>query len=223
MKQHITVEVDFRRNPYRGRYLSIEGIDGSGKSTQLHLVKDYFEERGKDVLLSSEPKDDLLTGHLIRRILAAEVSIPQIAWQSLYSADRVLNHETIIYPALEQGTHVITHRSFWSVVPYGILDRTGHEYDLDIAASLLVSQGILSQYHQFIAPDKTFYLDVPVETAMDRLSQMDKEKEVYEKRAKLAKIREGYQWLIKKFPNEFIVIDGEKSADDVFEEIKELL
>lgn len=218
MKQHFIVDLAFRRNPYRGRYIAIEGIDGSGKSTQLHRLKTWFESQQKTVL-SSEPQDDLFAGGLIRKILASEVKIPANAWQYLYSADRVINHEAIIYPALKKGANVLTHRSFWSVLPYGILDQTGSEYDYSVVNQLLISQGILSYYHQFIVPDKTFYLAISTEIAMSRLLQMEKEKEVYERRAKLAKIRQGYQWLIKKFPDEFIVIDGEKSVDDVFAQI----
>lgn len=219
MKIPLTLDIDFRRNQYKGNYIAIEGIDGSGKSTQLHRLKSWFEENGKAVLLSSEPKDDLFTGELIRKILAAKSSIPQNAWQYLYSADRVINHETIIYPALKKGTNVLTHRSFWSVIPYGILDKTGVIYNYDVVNQLLVSQGILSYYHQFIVPDKTFFLDVSIGTIMKRLVNRSKEKEIYEKRAKLAKIAQGYEWLTQKFPNEFVVIDGEQSAEKVAEDI----
>jgi len=219
MKLNVSFDLPLRRNPYKGLYIAIEGIDGSGKSTQLHALKDYFEEKGQAVELASEPKNELITGQLIRKILSSEVKIPSVAWQYLYSADRVINHEQYIEPALQDEKMVISHRSFWSVLPYGIMDKTGNEYDYSVANNLLVSQGILSHYHQFVVPDITFYLQLPVEEAMKRLSQMEKEKDIYEKKGKLQKIAKGYDWLIEQFPKEFTSINSEQEVEKVTADI----
>jgi len=217
----VSFDLPLKRNPYKGLYIAIEGIDGSGKSTQLHALREYFEQKGKAIELTSEPKSELVTGQLIRKILSAEIKIPSNSWQYLYSADRVINHEQFIEPALKNEKIVITHRCFWSVLPYGIMDRTGSEYDYSVAQSLLVSQGILSYYHQFIAPDITIYLQLSVDEAMKRLSQMDKEKDMYEKKGKLQKIAKGYDWLLQQFPREFTIINSEQSVEKVTEEIIE--
>lgn len=219
MKLPVSFDLSLRRNPYTGRYIAIEGIDGSGKSTQLHLLKEYFEKKGIIVELASEPKGELITGQLVRKILSSEVKIPPNAWQYLYSADRVINHEQFIEPALASEKMVISHRSFWSVLPYGIMDQTGSDYDYTVANSLLVSQGILSHYHQFIAPDLTIYLHVSVDEAMKRLAHMDKEKDIYEKKGKLQKIAKGYDWLITQFPDEFTMINSEQSVEKVTKDI----
>lgn len=227
MKLNVSFDLPLKRNHYKGLYIAIEGIDGSGKSTQLHALKAYFEKKGAAVELTSEPKSELITGALIRKILSAEIKIPSNAWQYLYSADRVINHEKFIEPALKNGTTVISHRSFWSVLPYGIMDRfgyltasrTGNIFDDSVANTLLVSQGILSHYHQFIAPDITIYLQLSVDEAVKRLAGMRKQKDVYEKKEKLQKIAKGYDWLIKKFPEEFIVIDSDRPVSKVTSDI----
>lgn len=215
MKFPISFDLPLRRNPYKGLYIAIEGIDGSGKSTQLHALRKYFEAKGKAVELTSEPKSELITGQLIRKILSSEVKIPSTAWQYLYSADRVINHQQFVEPALQKGKMVITHRCFWSVLPYGIMDKTGSEYDYSVAHSLLVSQGILSYYHQFIAPDITIYLQLSVDEAVKRLQNMDKEKDIYEKKGKLQKIAKGYDWLLQQFPQEFTIIDSQQEVEKV--------
>jgi dTMP kinase len=215
----VSFNLSLKKNPYSGLYLAIEGIDGSGKSTQLHALKDYFEQKERDVILTSEPKEDQITGQLIRKILSSQLAIPSSSWQYLYSADRVINHLNCIEPALKKGKTVISHRSFWSVVPYGIMDKTGSDYDYAVANSLFVSQGILSYYHQFIAPDITIYLNLPVEKAMKRLAGMAKEKDIYEQKEKLQNIAKGYSWLLQQFPDEFTVIDSQESVDIVTKKI----
>lgn len=229
MKLHVSFDLPLRRNPYKGLYIAIEGIDGSGKSTQLHLLAEYFEKKGREVVLTSEPRSDQLTGELIRKILSSEIKIPSNAWQYLYSADRVMSHERHVIPALKLGKIIISHRSLWSIIPYGVLDRLGYLtarravniFDDAVANALFVSQGILSYYHQFITPDITVYLQLSVDEAMRRLAQMDKEKEVYEKKSKLEKIAAGYDWLIKQFPAEFTVINSEQEVEKVTEDIIE--
>ncbi len=223
MKYHVEFDLDFKRNPYKGMYIAVEGIDGSGKSTQVESLKEYFEKSGKTVTQTSEPKRDLIVGRLIHEALKAKIDIPAPALQYLYSADRVINHESVVKPSLEKGDIVLSHRVFWSVIPYGIMDIGQDTYSKDNTEVLFVAQGLLSMYHQFIVPDVTFYLDISVDTAMRRLSQMDKQKEIYEKREKLERILRGYRWLVKEFPKEFVIINGEQSEENITEEIIEYI
>lgn len=219
MKYHISFDLDLRENPYTGKYIALEGIDGSGKSTQLHLVAKELRKEGVSVILTSEPKSDSVVGKIIREVLSSKIKMPSSAFQYLYSADRVINQDTIVKPALEKGDVVLTHRSFWSVIPYGVMDRGMDFYNEKSAEVLMVAQGLLSQYHQFICPDATFFLDVPVEIAMERLSGMDKTKEIYEKKDKLMQIAKGYAWEMEKFSEKFVRIDGTKKEAEITEEI----
>lgn len=223
MKYHVELDIDFQRNTLGGKYIAIEGIDGSGKSTQVLLLEKFFKQKGNDVIVTSEPHPGSMIERMIRDALQSKIDIPSAALQYLYSADRVINQESIVKPSLEAQKTVLSHRVFWSAVPYGLMDKImgvkQGTYDFNQSSQIMIAQGILSMYHQFVVPDVTFYLDISVDTAMDRLSQMDKNKEIYEKRDKLEKIKEGYNLLINMFPKEFIIIDGEQSEEKVTEEI----
>ncbi|RJQ36301.1 dTMP kinase [Candidatus Microgenomates bacterium] len=221
MNYHLELDIDFKRNPFKGKYIVIEGIDGSGKTTQAKRLCEYFEKSNLEVVCTGEPRKRVgVVGELIYKILRGKVKIPSVAFQYLFSADRAIHHEELIIPALKDGKYVISDRSFWSAIPYGILDKMGEEnYDFQMGKVILSAQSILSMYHQFIIPDITFYLDVPVEVAVKRMADENKQKEIYEKTEKLDKIIAGYKWLVKEFPKEFVIIDGKKSADEVTKEL----
>jgi dTMP kinase len=219
MKYHIEFDIDFKRNNSKGRYIALEGIDGSGKTTQIERLYDYFTSQGKEVVKTREPrKDDGLIGELIQKILHGKTKIPPVAFQYLFSADREMHHEEVILPALREGKIVLSDRCFWSAVPYGIMDHGG-ELDDNTAQYMLVAQSILSMYHQFTIPDETIYLDIPLDKAMQRLTEDNETKEIYEERGVLQKTIKGYQWLLKKFPEEFTIIDATKPVEKVTEEI----
>lgn len=219
MKYPISISQDLRRNTFSGKYYAFEGIDGCGKSTQVEKIKKYLQKQGKKVVITSEPMATGAIQEIIRATLFNKIKIPAKAYQDLYSADREVNHVGLVEPALKDGKTVLTHRSFWSAVAYGILDL-GEEYKPSVKAlPIMVAHGIISNYHQFLTPDKTFYLKISARRAMERLRLMSKEKDIYEKGEKLAKIVYGYDTLVAKFPKEFIVIDGEKSEEEVTAEI----
>lgn len=209
---------DLKRNPYPGLYIALEGIDGCGKSTQVEKVREYFEKQNKQVVMTSEPQATGEIQKIIRDALFSKVKIPSRGYQNLYSADRILNQEKIVIPALKAGRIVLTHRSLWSNEPYGVLDL-GVEYDFSKVWSILVSQGTFSYYHQFMVPDMTFYLKISAQNAAIRLSGMSKKKDIYEKEEKLSKIARGYDTLVSQFRSEFVIIDGKKREDEVTRDI----
>ena len=224
MKYHMSLDIDFKRNPYKGFYVALEGIDGSGKSKQAEKLAAYFAAQGKEVLIVSEPrKDSNIFNDLIHRILLGKVSLSPIALQYLFSADRVQNQEEVVLPALKAGKVVISHRVFWSIIPYAISDLDPKLYE-NTAQFLLVANNVLSMYHQFVLPDVTFYLNVSADEAMNRLrKRKNKLKEFYEKEEKLRKHIIGYQWEVKQFPKEFSVVDGNQDPEQVTKEILEKL
>lgn len=211
MKYDVSFSIDFKRNAYPGRFIAIEGIDGSGKTTQATRLVERLNKKGQKAIYTTEPTDGPI-GQLIRKILKGEVKVSKASFQYLFCADRG-NHEEEMIKHLKKGIRVVSDRYFWSSVAYGMTDRK-EEDDFYLAAL-----SILSFYNQFLAPNITFYLKVSVEEALRRLSQMSKEKEIYEKKDKLEKISAGYEWLIQKFPQEITVVDGEKSIEEVGEEI----
>lgn len=219
MKYHVSFDLDFKRNPYKGLYIVLEGINASGKTTQVEKLQKYFEKKGREVVVTSEPNDALPAGQLVRDVITKKMEFPSAALQYLYTADRVVNHETIIVPAVKEGKVVLSSRNFWSALVYGVMDVGGTQYTRRDADLMLVTQGILSMYHTFMLPDATFFLDVDVETIMKRMNKMDKERDIYEKKDKLKQLINGYRWVADQFPEEFIRIDGEKELDDVTGEI----
>ncbi|HSW48494.1 MAG TPA: dTMP kinase [Candidatus Saccharimonadales bacterium] len=219
MKYHLELDIDFRRNPYKGQYIVLEGIDGSGKTTQIERLYEYFVNLGKEVVKTREPrKDEGLIGELIQKILNGKTKVPSVAIQYLFSADRGMHHAELIEPALKAGKIVISDRCFWSAVPYGVLDLE-EDFTDNTAKYILVSQCILSMYHQFIVPDTTIYLDIPVKRAMERLDNQEHAKEIYEEEKKIEKAKQGYDWLLKEFPEEFKKINGAKPVEEVTTEI----
>src|SRR6266571_7181370 len=205
MKYHIDFDIDFKRNPYKGLYIALEGINASGKNTQIDKIKIYLEKQGEKVVITEEPNHNLVIGKFVRNAITKGVTFPLSALQYLYTADRIINHESIIIPALKEGKVVLASRSFWSGLVYGVVDRGG-KYTQNEADRLLVAQGILSMYHQFIIPDKTFYLDAKIDTIVMRMEKMHQVKDIYETREKLLELLAGYQWLVKQFPKEFSII-----------------
>ena len=219
MKYHIEFDIDFKRNKTDGLYIAIEGIDGSGKTTQVDLLAEYFQKQGRKVIKTREPrKDEGLIGKLIQQILLGKTKVPSVAFQYLFSADREMHHKELILPALEKGDVVISDRCFWSAIPYGILDKE-EEPNRATVDRYMVAQSILSMYHQFTIPDYTFYLDLPLTVAMQRIERADSAEEIYEDEKKLEKVIYGYQWVLKEFPKELIIVDARKSVDEVTEKI----
>ncbi len=223
MKYHISLGIDLKQNPHKGLYIALEGIDGSGKTTQSARVADYFRSKGKTVLEVREPRKEGIIGEVIQRVLTGKAKMSPMAVQYLFSTDRVMNQEDVIVPALKKGKVVVSDRCFWSAMVYGILDRTKGRYKYKDANFLLIAHSILSMYHQFIVPDYTLYLRVSLATALDRISKKDDQKEIYEDREKLRKVIDGYDWLAKKFAKNIAIVDGERKVEKVTQTILKIL
>ena len=225
MKYHIEFDIDFKRNTEKGMYIVLEGIDATGKTTQVEQLCEYLKKEKRDFITVREPrKDDGLVGALIQQILRGKTSVPSVAFQYLFSADRQMHHEEVILPALKKGKIVISDRCFWSAIPYGLLDKEKGVAKNAINQTL-VAQSILSFYHQFTVPDITFYLHAPLKIAMQRLSDEEnvKVKEIYEDQAKLRKAARGYEWLLNTFPKEFTIINADQPVGQVTEDILQSL
>lgn len=217
---HIEFDLEFKRNLYPGKFIVIEGIDGSGKTTQASKIVEHLQRKGVKSVYTKEPTDEV-TGKLIRKILGGKISVPAVAFQYLFAADRAV-HQVKLQDYLKKGQALVSDRYFWSSAVYGMVDRgiSFHEGDKE---RLLVALSILSMYHRFIVPDYTFYLRVSTDEALKRIGKTERELEIYEKKEQLEKVRQGYEWLSKKFAKEITVVDGEKPAKEVAGQITKLL
>lgn len=219
MKYQVSFDLELRKNEFSGLYIALEGIDGCGKSTQVELLAEYFKKQGKEVVVTREPRKVGIIGDLVHKVLLGQAKLPTVSLQYLFSADRAANHHDVVLPALQEGKVVITDRCFWSAIVYGILDRTGGIYDKSDADLLLITQSILSMYHQFTVPDYTFYLKIPLDESMKRLAQKKDAKEIYEEEDKIGKVLTGYEYLKDRFNDEITIVDGNQTVEKVTKEI----
>lgn len=215
MQYHLSFDLSFTHNSYPGKYYAFEGIDGSGKTTQVHILAEYFQKQGKEVFLTKEPSNNVI-GQLIKKILHKEFSVPASSLQYLFAADRGMHLETDVIPALQKGNVVISDRSFWSAVAYGIADLNLEKGEKE---RLLLAYNILTIYNSYIVPDKTFIIDVPENLSIERVENRHEEKTLYEYAAKLKKVREEYCWIAEKFKENIVLIDGSQSVEEVFKEV----
>src|SRR4051794_14640842 len=114
MKYKVDFEIELRKNPYSGLYIAFEGIDGAGKTVQVEHLEKLLIEKRHSVAVTAEPRRDGPVGTLIHEILQGRVKVPSASLQYLYTAERVINHATMVEPNLKNGMIVLSHRSLWS-------------------------------------------------------------------------------------------------------------
>lgn len=215
MRYHIQFDLEFIQNTYSGKYFAFEGIDGSGKTTQVHNLAKYFHSQNKEVVITKEPTNNII-GQLIKQVIHQEVSMPSMSLQHLFAADRALHLRDDVIPALQLGKVVISDRSLWSAVAYGIADLNLSENEKE--RELLV-HNVLAMYGGYLIPDKTYVIAVPAQTALDRIIQRGEEKTLYEKTEILSRVEKEYEWMAGKFSEVLKIVDGTKSVENVFQQI----
>ncbi len=194
------------KNSYPGKFIVIEGLDGSGQSTQVALLKDFLIKQGFEVITTKEPTQDSEAGKKIKEILGKKIQSEPVQLQKLFAQDRLAHLENTITPALKQGKTVISDRYFFSSFAYG----TAHGADLD---------ELIKLNENFLYPDLTFLLRVRPEVCIERIEKRADPKTLFEKQERLEKVWQVYEKLSSRFEN-IKIIDGEKSIEQVFEQIK---
>ena len=197
----------------KGLFITFEGADGCGKTTQLNLLKEYLTQKGYEVVVTREPGCEGL-GVKIRQLLLNYDGVVSDRCESfLFLADRAQNIDTIVKPAIELGKIVLCDRHIDSSVAY---QGYGRGLDIDRIKQLntLATNGFL--------PDLTLVFDVDVETSTKRVG---KEKDRMESAGDdfFNKVREGYLEIAKQELNRVKVIDSTKSIDDVQKEVIDII
>ena len=216
MKYRVEFDIDFKRNKLPGKFIVLEGIEASGKTTQVKLLG----KKIKDSVLTKNPTDDNEIGLFIRnKVLAGKSNLPPVAYQYLFAADRAIQQQQVI-DLLKKGKTVISDRYLWSSVAYGIADRQDMDYK-NWEEVTLVAYSALSMYHQFLLPDLTIYLDISLEESLKRIEGSSKHTEIYDNHKMNIKIQKGYKWLMKNFPKEFTVVDGDgnRTQEEITDEL----
>lgn len=191
---------------YKGKFIVVEGLDGSGKSHQIELLVNFLKNKGKDVILTKEPTEDSKAGQKIKKVLRKEEELLPLELQKLFVEDRKEHLEKKVIPALKEGKFVVSSRYFFSTIAYG-----GAE-GLDV-------KKLLEMNKDFLLPDLTIIIDVLPEHCIERIEERGKPKEFFEQLQKLEKVGKIYKTFKNMFPN-IVVINGEDSVESVFEEVK---
>ena len=193
----------------RGLFITFEGADGCGKTTQLSLLKGYLADKGYEVLVTREPGAKGLGERLRDILLNYDGEVSDRCESFLFLADRAQHIDTIVKPALEQGKIVLCDRHTDSTVAY---QGYGRGLDIEQINKLnnIATDGL--------KPDLTFVFDVDIETSMNRVG---KEKDRMESSGSefFNKVRNGYLEIAKYEPQRVKIIDATVPIDKVFEQV----
>jgi dTMP kinase len=192
-------------------FVTFEGPDGSGKSTQAELLRAALAAEGREVVLTREPGGTEL-GERIRELLLDEGEMSPWAEAALFAASRAQHVDRVIGPALERRADVVCDRYLDSSLAYqGIARGLGVDQVLEL--NLRVTGGLL--------PDATVLLVLDPETAAERAGATDRlEREGDEFRAR---VDAAYRELAARFPERMLVVDGDRAREELAEEIRERL
>jgi len=196
-------------NIYPGKFIVIEGLDGSGQSTQATHLAEFLANRGQNTIVTKEPTMDSEAGRKIRKILADHIEINPLEFQKLYAQDRKEHLNNKIIPALKEGKVVISDRYFFSTFAYG----TAHGHNL---------KDLIELNNNFLYPDLTFLLKVKPKVCIERIKKRGSHIDLFEKEEKLKKVWEVYKTFPEKFKN-FHLINGERKIEEIAKEVREIL
>jgi dTMP kinase len=201
-------------------FLVIEGIDGSGKSTQINFLKEQLEQKGHKVYTTFEPTDGPI-GKMIRSVFSHKMPADQHTIAGLFLADRLehlLNKENGILKMLEEGFTVISDRYYFSSYAYH-----GVHVDMDWVIECN------KKCAEILKPDLNIYIDILPEVSMNRLQKGRESLEMYETLDNLTKVRNQYLAAFQQEENneKIVKIDGNRFPDevgiDIWNQVKKLL
>ena len=193
-------------------FVTFEGIDGSGKSTQAELLRNFLAERGEDVVLAREPGGTPL-GEEIRTLLLRGPAMTAWAEAALFAAARVELVENVIRPALERHAHVVCDRYLDSSLAYqGIARGLGVERVLELNTSLVGD----------LLPERTFVLSIEPGDALRRLPEA-KDRLEREGGGFMADVAAAYAELAARFPERITLLDGTLAVDELAKAVREEL
>lgn len=201
----------------RGNFIAFEGIDGSGKSTQISLLIERLKKEGIYCYSTMEPTSSPI-GSLIHQIMTGRIKTDNRVIAGLFVADRLdhlLNEVDGILSKINEGITVITDRYYFSSYAY-------HSVDMPMEWVIKANE----QSSMILKPTITIFIDVDPDIAVGRIAKNRFHQELFEKKSRLVKVRENYLKafeLLEKEEN-YVIIDGnqtqEKIAEIVWEKVK---
>ncbi len=199
-----------------GRFIVLEGIDGSGLTTQAHLLRDWFQRERRECHLTKEPSEGPI-GAQIRLILSKRLALGgsevdfEHALALLFAADRMDHLFNVINRSLASGVSVVCDRYLLSSFAY-----QGISVDLDVLRIMNRPRRV---------PDFTIFLDVPVEISQKRIARERWHVDLYEEAEKLSLVRAKYLELIQQLRSEghpIEVVNGNDTPNTVHKSVTQL-
>ena len=202
-----------------GKLITFEGIDGSGKSTQIRMLRGELRLRHLDVLMTREPGGTPLGRHLREAFLETEEEVDPLAELLLFAADRAQHVNFLIKPSLEQGKIVLSDRYADATFAYQGAGRGFSEQMVNQVIELATGG---------LKPDLTLFLDLPIEKSLARTNtetkddrknnRMDSETSEFYQR-----VRESYLGIAKNEPKRFQIVDADRSIEKIQSDIVEIV
>lgn len=198
----------------KGLFITMEGPDGSGKSTQMNLLCEYLREQGVDFLQTREPGGTAI-GEKIRNLVLdkSHPEMDDLTEAMLYAAARAQHVAEVIRPALAQGQLVVCDRFMDSSLVYQGYAR-GLGDPVTVMNQLAVGDCL---------PDVTFLVLVDPKTGMNRIQHKDRDRLEQLDETFHQKVYEGYIQLWEQSPNRIHRINGNRAQERVFEDIKDII
>ena len=201
----------------KGNFIAFEGIDGSGKSTQIGLLAERLKKEGVCCYTTMEPTNAPV-GSLVRQVMTGRIRMDNKAIAALFAADRLdhlLNEVDGIASKIEEGTTVLTDRYYFSSYAY-------HSVDVPMEWVIRANE----QSALILRPTVNLFIDVDPDTALERIARNRFHQELFEKKSRLVEVRENYKNAFDLLAGEekYTVIDGNQSreaiADNIWEAIR---
>jgi len=198
-------------------FITFEGPEGSGKTTQIDKLKSYLKSKGFSVVKTREPGGSYIA-EKIRRILLSNknINLSPKAELLLYLASRAQHIQDIIKPALKRGAIVLCDRFSDSTMAYQGYGRG-------------ISKSLINKINKFVTngvkPDLTIYLDIDIKSGLKRAKALKGKKDRLEKESIVFHniVRRGFLKIAKAEPQRVKIIKGTKSIDKIHREIKEYI
>lgn len=194
----------------QGLFITMEGPDGSGKSTQIEAIKRFFEDRGEKVVVTREPGGTHISEKIRALLLDRDnAEMNPMAEALLYAASRAQLVSQVIKPALEEGTHVICDRFVDSSIAY-----QGFGRELGDSVAVINAYAVNN-----CMPDATFLMKLNPEIGKSRIRTSDQDRMEMEKMEFHNKVFAGYEALELEFPDRIVGVDATRNIEEISDEI----
>lgn len=205
-------KIDKIEKKAKGVFIVFEGIDGSGKSTQIRLLSERLRKEAVPFYTTMEPTDSPI-GSLIHQIMTGRVKTDTKVIAALFAADRLdhlLNDVNGILYKIEDGTAVIMDRYYFSSYAY---------QSVDLSMDWVIQTNEPSR--DILKPTVHLFLDIDPDLALERIAKNRFQKELFEDRERLIRVRQQYMEAFEKqhSTEHVVIIDGNRNEDAVAAEV----